>query len=146
MYSLRPKVMNEMNSNQMRSNYDFTVRSISCSATRIPIGFRRMIGSDQIRSGPLSDFSTHCIYILSIFTRKKWHRCLKIFSLIYWRFFSTKHQLTFLTRALQERKDLCMSRKIHQRGKTWGPGVDVCVLLKHQTHILRLKSDYQRNN
>jgi hypothetical protein len=27
-----------MNSNQMRNNYDFTVGSVSCSATRIPIG------------------------------------------------------------------------------------------------------------
>jgi hypothetical protein len=29
-----------MNSNQMRSNYDFTVRSVSDSASRIPIGSR----------------------------------------------------------------------------------------------------------
>ncbi len=41
-----------MNSNQISSNYDFTVGSVSCSATRIPIGFRR------IRSGPVSDSST----------------------------------------------------------------------------------------
>jgi carbamate kinase len=32
-----------------------TLRISSDSATRILIGFRRMVGSDQIRSGPVSD-------------------------------------------------------------------------------------------
>jgi hypothetical protein len=32
-----------------------TLRIESDSATRIPIRFRRMVGSDQIRSGPVSD-------------------------------------------------------------------------------------------
>jgi hypothetical protein len=60
--------------------------------------------------------------------------------------FSTKHQLMFLIRALQERRALCMSQKIHQRGKILGSGVDADVFLKHQTRTLRLTSDYQRDN
>ncbi len=48
----------------MRSNYDITVGSVSCSATRIPIVFHRMAGSDQIRSGPVSDSSTWAVHVI----------------------------------------------------------------------------------
>jgi len=63
----------------MRSNYDFTVGSVSCSATWIPIGFRRMVGSDQIRSGPVLDSSTWASLICSVSTSCFWKREYEIF-------------------------------------------------------------------